>query len=188
VVVAGVSCDRADERFAVAGSNEGTDVFDKLIVAVLALIAADAASACSPARGYRPFLSVPTSSRAAALSPPPRVTVDKIERGYGDSNVDCSNLGVLVLKVPAETIAGYTFEIVTGRFDSEIPFPRGFVQPITRGQLRFVWLDGANSPQEPLDVVVKITALSATGALSEPKYLRVQDPGGVRAGLTSAPR
>jgi hypothetical protein len=107
-------------------------MYDRALVVLLSIAAADAAAACSPTRGYRPFLAAPTSGRLAASSPPPQITVDKIERSYGDSSVDCSNLGALVLKVP-ETVAGYTFEIVTGRFDSEIPFPRGFVQPTTRG-------------------------------------------------------
>jgi hypothetical protein len=113
------------------------------------------------------------------LSPPPQISVEKVERGYGGSDDSCSDLGTLVLKVP-ESVAGYAFEIVAGNFDNDVPFPAGFVQPAIRGHLRFVWVDGPKSPQEPLNVLVKITAMSATGALSEPLFLRIQDPGGAR--------
>ena len=154
-------------------------MFHRVFVAVLMLGAADAALACSPVRGHQPFVPSPTIRPATKLLPAPQISVEKIERGYRGGNDSCSDLGTLVLKVP-ESVAGYAFEIVAGNFDGDMPFPAGFVQPAVRGQLRFVWLDGPKSPQEPLNVLVKITAVSATGVLSEPLFLRIQDPGGTR--------
>ena len=150
----------------------------RVLVVLLAFGVAKAVLACSPVRGYTPFTPGPVLRPDTNLLPPPRLSVEKVERGYGGSNDSCSDLGTIVLKVPL-SVAGYAFEIVEGQFDRDTPFPDGFVQPATRGYLRFVWIDGAKSLQEPIDVLVKITAISAVGVLSEPLFLRIQDPGEV---------
>ena len=144
-------------------------------VAVLAVcIVARPVLACSFAPGYeafRPVRFLPGSN----LLPEPAVSVDRIERGHqGDAGL-CADAGILVLKVPTEML-GYSFELVEGTFD-DVVFPEGFVQPTERGYLRFVWLDGNTDRQEPIDVLVKITTMSATGVLSEPLLLRIEDPG-----------
>jgi hypothetical protein len=73
----------------------------------------------------------------------------------------CADAGVLVLAVSDDAL-GYSFEIVEGTFD-DLAFPDGFVQPVQSGLLRLVWLDGNSYAQEPISVVVKITAMSGIG-------------------------
>jgi hypothetical protein len=136
--------------------------------------------ACSVTPGYkvfRPLILRPGLS----LEPAPKVTVSGITRGHkeGDPAASCSDAGILVLAVSSDAL-GYRFEIVEGEFD-DVVFPESFVQPTEQGLLRFVWLDGDTNVQEPINVVVEITTLSANGTLSEPLLLRIEDPGrGVR--------
>jgi hypothetical protein len=87
----------------------------------------------------------------------------------------CAGFGLLVLNVPKQVL-GYRFELVEGRFDGGL-FPTGFVQPTQLGYLAFSWLDGNADTQEPIDVTVRITAISSVGVLSEPLLLKIEDPG-----------
>jgi len=87
----------------------------------------------------------------------------------------CADLGFLVLNVPKQA-QGYSFELVEGRFEG-MSFPTGFVQPTRLGYLSFVWVDGNTDRQEPINVIVKIIAMSSTGVLSEPLLLKIEDPG-----------
>jgi len=140
--------------------------------------------ACSFAPGYEVFLPGPILRPGSTLVSTPKVSVDRIERGRneGDPAATCADAGILVLTVPNDVV-GYSFEIVEGAFD-DIVFPEGFVKATETqpGLLRFVWLDGDTYVQEPIKVVVKVTAISTNGTLSEPLMLRIEDPGrgGVR--------
>ena len=147
----------------------------RMLLAVAAATFAFPVLACSVARGYKVFLPGPLYRPGETLLPAPKVTVDRIERGdVGDPGM-CADAGVLVLAVQDDAL-GYSFEITEGAFD-DVVFPEGFVQPTEPGLFRFVWLDGNTHAQEPLKVVVKVTAMSGNGSLSEPLLLRVEDPG-----------
>jgi hypothetical protein len=136
--------------------------------------------ACSVAPGYKVFLPGPIFRPGSLPDPAPKVTVDRIERGKRGDPGMCADAGVLVLAVANDAL-GYSFEIVEGAFD-DVVSPEGFIRSTEPGLLRFVWLDGSTYAQEPIRVVVKVTAMSATGSVSEPLLLRVEDPGrgGVR--------
>ena len=133
--------------------------------------------ACSVTAGYETF--IPGSPRPSATPVrPPQVTVDSIRRGHEGESGMCADLGFLVLRVSSGGF-GYSFEIVEGKLPGV--FPEGFVQPVAPGFLSFIWIDGNTDAQEPLRVVVRITAMSITGSLSEPFLLTIEDPGNAPA-------
>ena len=41
----------------------------------------------------------------------------------------------------------------------------------------FLWLDGSNEEQEPIDITVQIIAVSLSGNKSEPQLLTITHPG-----------
>jgi len=147
----------------------------RVLLAVAAATLALPALACSVAPGYKVFLPGPVFRPGSTLVPAPKVTVDRIQRGNRGEPGMCADAGVLVLAVPNNAL-GYSFEIVEGAFD-DVVFPEGFVQPTEPGLLRFVWLDGNTYAQEPIRIVVKVTAMSGNGSVSEPLLLRIEDPG-----------
>jgi len=151
------------------------------LVTIVGAFAAQPAFACSFGPGYEAFRVAPRVLRPTmTLAPAPDVAVETIERGYDDGNRgSCSDAGVLVLTVPSDAL-GYRFELVAGSLDDEV-FPDGYVRTRERGRLRFVWLDGEQDWQESIDVLLKITTLSATGVVSEPTLLRVRHSGGASA-------
>jgi hypothetical protein len=144
-------------------------------VGTLLVLRTSAAIACSFAAGYEPFLPGPVMRPSTTFAPAPAVSVESIRRGTSGDAGMCADAGVLVLKVPGAA-QGYSFELVEGRFDDQV-FPRGFVQPTRPGYLTFVWLDGNTDVQEPIGVVVKVTAISSLGVLSEPLLLKIEHPG-----------
>jgi hypothetical protein len=150
-------------------------------IALVILSAVPLASSygCSLMRGYARFELGPVLRPSNVLLPAPAVSVVSIERGYNDGDSgSCADAGILVLKVPSNAY-GYRFELVEGAFD-DVVFPDYFVRPIGGGELRFVWLDGRRNYQEPIKVVVRVTAISSTGAVSEPSVLPIEHPGGAR--------
>jgi hypothetical protein len=150
------------------------------LIAIVGALAAQPAFACNLGPGYEAFGAGPTLLRPTmTLAPAPDVTVETIERGYDDGDGgSCSDAGILVLTVPSDAL-GYRFELVAGSLDDV--FPDGYVRTRERGRLRFVWLDGGHDWQESIDVLLKITTLSATGAVSEPTLLRIRHSGGASA-------
>jgi hypothetical protein len=151
------------------------------LIAIVGALAAQPAFACSLGPGYEAFGAGLTLSRPTMmLAPAPDVTVETIERGYDDGDGgSCSDAGVLVLTVPSDAL-GYRFELVAGSLEEDV-FPSGYVRTRERGRLRFVWLDGEHDWQESIDVLLKITTLSATGVVSEPTLLRIRHSGGASA-------
>jgi hypothetical protein len=147
-----------------------------LFLAVASL--APPALACSVVGGYETFVPEPALRPSPTLARPPQVSVDSIRRGHAGDSGMCADLGFLVLKVPSGRL-GYSFELVEGNFTGV--FPKGFVQSVAPGFLSFVWIDGNTEAQEPIRAVVKITAMSITGALSEPLLLTIENPGRDRA-------
>jgi len=113
----------------------------------------------------------------------PSFKVLKIERGTDDGNYgSCSDAGVLTLfqNKPYDENEGYKFEVVAGTFEDSI-FPEIPVRAVPHLEqdhlYKFVWLDGSNKYQEPIDIKVKITAVSRSGIESDPSYLNVIHPG-----------
>src|SRR5690606_20739474 len=89
---------------------------------------------------------------------------------------------ILILKrgtAPDEP-TGYVFEIVEGEFEDAI-FDASPIKAVERnekeGLYNFAWLDGASNWQEPIDITVKIVAVTKTGQKSEPQMLKVTHPG-----------
>jgi hypothetical protein len=146
---------------------------NRMLLVVCAMMLARPVAACSLAPGYEAFQVRPAPEKSALIHPP-SVSVENIRRGHrGDSGL-CADLGFLVLKVLNARL-GYRFEIVEGKLDGV--FPEGFIQPAAPGYLSFVWVDGNTDAQEPIQIVVKVTAMSKAGHLSEPLMLRIADPG-----------
>jgi hypothetical protein len=149
-----------------------------LVIALLAG-ACEVASACSLARSYEPFRLRSTIRHAETNDPAPEVHVEEIKRGRSGDATACANWGSVLIGVPAGDV-GYSFEPIEGSV-SRIAFPVGYVQSI-RGYarpayLRFYWDDGATDDQEPIEIFVRVTAMSRDGVLSEPMVLRIEDPG-----------
>ncbi len=86
----------------------------------------------------------------------------------------CADIGFLSLTVPSET-AGFRFELVEGNLP--VRFPQGFIKPRKPGVLGFIWSDGNTDAQEPIHAIVKVTAVSSAGVMSEPLLLKIDHPG-----------
>jgi len=144
------------------------------VLVVISLLLAQPAVACSLSRGYESFLPERATNGQAAADPQVRIVVDSIQRGRKGDGGTCADIGFLVLKVPAERL-GYRFEVVEG--DLAVMFPQEFVQPVAPGLIGFTWIDGNTDEQEPIRAVVRVTAMSTTGAQSEPWLLTIEDAG-----------
>jgi len=113
----------------------------------------------------------------------PNFVVEKIVRGSDDGNIgSCSDAGILTLKRKnsPENPTGYIFEILTGEFEDQLFYPepvRATERFEQEGLYKFVWLDGSNDEQEPINIEVKIVALSKSGERSKPQILKVTHPG-----------
>ena len=136
--------------------------------------------ACSFMQMLQPFEVVDGSGAAPDN---PSFSVKKVHRGKDDGNfASCSDAGIITLKLDPEQNAGmgYIFEIVEGEFEDQL-----FTgEPITAtehyakdGLYKFLWLDGSSDEQEPINIVVKIQAVSKTGEKSSPQLLNVSHPG-----------
>lgn len=132
------------------------------------------ARACSVLPTFDPVPASVIGSESAPAAAPV-VTVERIVRGRVGEAGTCAELGFLTLKVPHEVL-GFRIEPVSGNLGRTV-FPEGFVQPREQGRLGFVWLDGNTDAQEPIDVVVRVSALSPDGVVSEPVQLRITHPG-----------
>jgi hypothetical protein len=149
------------------------------LIGIFALLG-EPAFACTFAPGYQAFRVAPVLRPTLVPATAPTVTVESIERGYDDGDGgSCSDAGILVLKVPSDSV-GYHFEVVAGGFD-DVVFPQGYVRTVEPGRLRFVWLDGDHDWQESVDVLLRVTTISSDGVPSEPQVLRIRHPGGASA-------
>ena len=104
------------------------------------------------------------------------VSVNHFER-IGPDGGSCSGQASLVLNVPDARL-GYRLEVVHG--DLGFAFPKGFVQSVTPGILRFTWSwssTGGAGGAAPVEAVVRITAMSLDGTLSKPLLLKIEDAG-----------
>ncbi len=136
------------------------------------------AFACSIAPSYMPFDQVPEPAPSSVSTPPPRISVISIRRGHAGDVGMCADIGFLSLTVPADR-AGFRFELVEGNLP--VRFPQGFIKPRKPGVLGFIWSDGNTDVQEPIHAIVKVTAVSDAGVVSEPVLLKIDHPGVVPA-------
>ena len=134
---------------------------------------------CSFAPGYKPFLMVPSIYAEDKSPEPPKVSIQEIERGRKGDPGMCADAGILVLKIENyKRNTGYLFTIEEGEAEDRM-FPEKYIVPVPgKKELTFVWLDGAYDLQEPLNLKVKVVAVSLSGAESQPSYIKVEHPGG----------
>jgi len=139
-----------------------------------ALLLASPAFACSIAPSYMPFEHIPEPPSSPVSTPPPQISVDGIRRGHAGDAGMCADIGFLSLKVPTDP-AGFRFELVEGNLP--VRFPQGFIKPRKPGVLGFIWSDGNTDAHEPIHAIVKVTAVSSAGVMSEPLLLKIDHPG-----------
>lgn len=113
----------------------------------------------------------------------PNFEVSSIHRGSDDGNyASCSDAGILTLKLLSKSMpnVGYLFSIEKGKYDVGL-FPDEPIvtskQFFLSGEYNFIWLDGNSNEQEPIDIVVRIVAVSESGKKSEPTFLTINHPG-----------
>ena len=111
----------------------------------------------------------------------PSFTVTSIERGRKGYSGSCAGAGILTIRAERfQPDTGYIFSLAEGEMEDQLFYPStiqkvpGSEEP---GEYFFIWLDGNTEAQEPIDIVIKITAVSKDGGRSEPQYLKVQHPG-----------
>lgn len=113
----------------------------------------------------------------------PSFELSHIGRGEDDGNHgSCSDAGVISLtlkKIPLNE-QGYIFEIVEGSFedtlfDSAPVIINDLIED--KSTYSFIWFDGNSDEQEPINIKVKITAVSKSGHQSAPQYVDIKHPG-----------
>lgn len=110
----------------------------------------------------------------------PKVRVEAITRG-SDAGHSCASSGVVRLAIdttPRNADAVYAFRVIRG--DGHHAFPAGALEGSRDGgTVRFVFPfdDGATASQEPLDFVVRVTAITRAGRKGAHRDVVVRDPG-----------
>ncbi|TLM73953.1 hypothetical protein ACONUD_02700 [Microbulbifer harenosus] len=151
----------------------------KIIIGIiLACFLSRYGHACSFAPGYQKFLMAPSIYRKDAKPEAPKITVKEIRRGEKGDPGMCADAGILVLKIENFKLnTGYSFTIENGVAEDSI-FPEDYIAPVPGSrELMFVWLDGASYFQEPIELKVKVVAISLGGTESQPGYVKIEDPG-----------
>ncbi|MCV6620423.1 MAG: hypothetical protein OIF51_01565 [Cellvibrionaceae bacterium] len=152
----------------------------KALVLLLLSLSSSYSLACSFAQMLQDF-----EVKEGIGKPPqkPGFIVHKIHRGTDDGEFSsCSDAGIITLKLsaPQTESVGYIFEIVEGEFEDQL-FLGNPVEATSRfkkdGLYKFIWLDGSSVEQEPINITVKIEAVTTTGQRSEPQLLNVLHPG-----------
>lgn len=118
----------------------------------------------------------------SVLPSQPNFTLGEIHRGSKGDIGSCRDVGSIKLFLqnePSES-TGYIFRISEGVFEDQLFYdaPVKRVEKYSEpGEYSFRWLDGLTQVQEPIDITIEITAVSASGARSEPQYVRATHPG-----------
>lgn len=128
---------------------------------------------------------VPRDARPGEIGPGmPEIRVEGVMRGDAhEPRYSCSDIGIVSLSVAdaAETAElSYELVVVEGRHESEIVPTRPLRPRAGENRRRyfvFSWLDGDTHRQEPLDLHVRVTALSASGVRGGSSVVRILDPG-----------
>ena len=72
------------------------------------------------------------------------------------------------------------FKIIEGKFEDQLFYespvvPSKFME--NEKLFSFLWFDGSNEEQEPINITVQIIAVSRSGNKSEPQLLTITHPG-----------
>ena len=155
----------------------------KTFILVLNLIAFNS-FACSFAPSFDDFVITEGPLVKATI---PTFSVDSIHRGTNDGNrSSCSDAGFIKLKLDTVPLheQGYIFKIVKGKFEDQL-FDDSPVVPSkfkeSKKLYSFLWFDGNNDVQEPINITVQIIAVSRSGNKSEPQLLNITHPGVTKA-------
>jgi len=145
----------------------------RILLLLLNLVVFNAA-ACSFMPMLDDFIVSGNSSNEAIV---PTFIVESIHRGTDDGNHgSCSDAGFINLKL--DTLPshdqGYIFKIVEGEFEDQLfhespVVPSEFID--NKKLYRFLWFDGNNQEQEPINITVEIIAVTSSGQQSEPQLL-----------------
>ncbi|MCH9692679.1 MAG: hypothetical protein K0U59_11580 [Gammaproteobacteria bacterium] len=149
----------------------------RIFLGIILALAHFTATACSLSPGYVPFLVTPIAQKRGKPPKAPEIEVVSVRRGnIGDSGM-CADLGLVVFRVKdRQRHTGYLFEVVEGSDKSEI-IPNGIISSVEDSEFRFPWLDGATEYQEPIELKIKVTAISTLGVESQPSYFWFKDRG-----------
>lgn len=152
----------------------------KYLITILMIITPCISYACSFAQVTENFEITGIGTVAPKK---PSFKVLNIERGTDDGNLgSCSDAGILTLyqNEPYQDNVGYKFEVVSGNLDDTI-FQSDAIKAVSSLEkehlYKFVWLDGSTKVQEPIDIKIKVIAVSVSGTESEPSYIEVMHPG-----------
>jgi len=153
----------------------------KTAITFIALFFTQVTWGCSFGPRFNSFLEDP-SYRSDKKPSAPIFEVKGIKRGYDDGNGgSCSDAGMITLS-PLEdpdkfgvTVA-YTFKLVEGEFEDSL-FPQEPVSSRIGTSFTFIWFDGSNEHQEPINFKIEIRGVSPSGVKSEPSYLQITHPG-----------
>jgi hypothetical protein len=158
-------------------------MLQKFILFLLIVIASNS-FACKPAI---PITVFEIKKGALPVQPiTPRFKIKKIIRGTRARGVtDCAwmyNMGSIELQslISPKTEQGYIFEIVKGKL-KDAYFN---LNPVTVSSFRkdksiyeLGWRDKNSNSQSPLNITLKITAVSRSGLKSKPQFLHIIQPG-----------
>lgn len=150
------------------------------LIGILLLLLSNNSFACS----FMPTMEMFKTSSVERIEPTiPMFKLSHIGRGEDDGNHgSCSDAGVITLKLQSIPIVdqGYIFEIIEGSFEDTL-FDTA---PVILNDLiedkstySFIWFDGNSDEQEPINIKVKITAVSKSGHQSAPQYVDIKHPG-----------
>ena len=155
----------------------------KYIIAIFLVLYTSGAVACSLPIYTEPF--VIDKKLKLALPVKPKFKVSKFPRGT-KSKTSCSVLAFLFLK-PEKTIEqqGYTFKVIKGTFN-----PFHSIEPLQRSEEHKLLSKEYEAFDEdefvfhfyeilnnPIDIVLQITAISKSGGKSEPQLLKIKHNG-----------
>lgn len=154
---------------------------NKFAIALIAPLFAQSVWGCSFGQMFDSFLEDPFY-RSNKKPSAPIFELKGIKRGKNDGiGGSCSDAGMITL-APKEELnkvgvsVAYTFKLVEGEFEDNI-FPQEPVSSRLGNNFTFIWFDGSNEHQEPIDIKVEIRAVSPSGVKSEASYLRITHPG-----------
>ena len=151
----------------------------KRITIFLLLLFPITSLACSFARVVEEFSA---TEERTIIPDTPNFTVTSVYRGTKGSIGDCSDAGSIRLTVSPEPKkeTGYIFSISEGAFEDQLfdPAPIIRIKEYTEeGEYSFIWFDGNTIEQEPINITIKIVAVSRDGGHSEPQFVKVSHPG-----------
>lgn len=150
----------------------------RIMLVILSFLAFKA-GACSFAPMLEEFM---ITDGSAVIPTKPNFAVDSIQRGIDDGTRNsCSDAGFINLKLDSapSNDQGYIFKLVEGEFDYQIfdeapVIPSKFME--NKRLYSFLWFDGHNAEQMPINIMVQIIAISRSGNKSEPQLLTITYP------------